>query len=344
MLTLLFVLCCVQAPSVFAGIVHALREAPADGETEESDDDLDTARAAHDGARRLGVDTFTQPPDLCGNSGRLKLCFAAQLFRATPTAGLPSVGESAVRAPATVSSAEEWTDGNEPLVYAAQGSDKLGSTFSEVVGKPFSADLSEDGEAAAALPCGERVAFAAYVNNVLREDASVSHLVPMDVYSGELCERMSDGVLLCALLSADGVSVPSSTPSDSSAAELSREEKLSNVRAALRAGEEAGYALSAVDAEALVDGSEDAVLAAVWAVIHKQVVSPIRTEGHPELKALRRKHEDYDSWLSLPSEEVVRRWAGYHNGGAEVDFDQNAVRVFVCCFVAVKCWRTCLHS
>jgi hypothetical protein len=311
---------------------------------EDGGDAVDTARAAHEGARGLGVETFTQPLDLCGSDDRLKLCFAAQVFGATPSAGLPAVTDACVRgAGATVSCASEWTDSNEPLVYVSQCSVDCGATFSDLSGKAFSAELGEEAEACVPLPCGERVAFATYVNNVVGGEPSVRHLVPLDVYSSDLVDRMSDGLLLGALLNVAPKQDGSGAPRELVVSEgllspeaASSEEKLRNVRAALAAGVEGGYPLSEVQAEAVVSGDEGAVLDLVWKVIHKQLVSPIRTEGRPELKALRRKHEDFDSWLCLAPEEVVRRWASFHNGwrpleesssDAEVDFTSAAVRV-----------------
>ena len=65
--------------------------------------------------------------------------------------------------------------------------------------------------------------------------------------------------------------------------------------------------------------SETAVLAAVWAVMEKDLLGSITTKGRPELKGLRRTGESFESWLMLSAEEVLVRWIDHFVPSAGVD-------------------------
>ena len=46
----------------------------------------------------------------------------------------------------------------------------------------------------------ERVGFADWLNRVLKKDKDCAHLLPLDVDTEELFDKMRDGILLCKLI------------------------------------------------------------------------------------------------------------------------------------------------
>jgi hypothetical protein len=85
----------------------------------------------------------------------------------------------------------EIVTGSEPYQPPPNESEQ----FVEVAGL---ADLTEDVFFCA--PCGEVVAFAVYLNNVLANSPVVRHLIPVDCYGGDLCDRLGSGLILGELL------------------------------------------------------------------------------------------------------------------------------------------------
>ena len=77
------------------------------GEVTPEMDAVEIGRLAHEGAVRLGVQTFTQPRDLSPGNSRLCLSFLAQLFNARTGFEDVLVSSSPVRAPATVRVSEK---------------------------------------------------------------------------------------------------------------------------------------------------------------------------------------------------------------------------------------------
>jgi hypothetical protein len=54
------------------------------------------------------------------------------------------------------------------------------------------------------------------------------------------------------------------------------------------------------------------VLALLWSLIRHHLTSSIKTKGRPELKALRRAGESFESWLSVQPEDLLLRWINHH--------------------------------
>jgi hypothetical protein len=54
------------------------------------------------------------------------------------------------------------------------------------------------------------------------------------------------------------------------------------------------------------------VLELLWSLIRHHLTSSIKTKGRPELKALRRAGESFESWLSVQPEDLLLRWINHH--------------------------------
>ncbi len=216
--------CCCQIANVACALIGKLDPSAGPDVTITADmDEIDVGRVAHEGARRLGVQTFTQPRDLSPGNSRLCLSFMAQLFRAR--SGLESlpVAVMSVRAPMTARLAAEVIPLDDPVVYvpsssasgvgdgvgAGQGGGGGGSHGGPVTGRaPVVGSWSlDEAESVEALPGGEAVAFAVYVNNVLASNEVVRHLLPLNEFGHELCERLGDGCIVRELVKTVPVTV-----------------------------------------------------------------------------------------------------------------------------------------
>ena len=187
----------------FADIVCALiakLDPSAIGEVTPDMDEIDVGRLAHEGARRLGVQTFTQPRDLSPGNSRLCLSFLAQLFSARNGFEGANVSAEPLRAPATVRVSEEVMPCHVPVVFVVDAGWSAGSGGSNGDARGSFRWSGEEREEVGALPAGEAVAFAVYVNNVLGDNAAVSHILPLNEFGGDLCERLADGLIVDELV------------------------------------------------------------------------------------------------------------------------------------------------
>ena len=50
----------------------------------------------------------------------------------------------------------------------------------------------------------------------------------------------------------------------------------------------------------------------LWLLIRHHLVSNIKTKGRPELKALRRAGESFETWLAVTPEDLLLRWINHH--------------------------------
>jgi hypothetical protein len=210
---------------------------------------VDVSRIAHAEAHGLGVVTFTHPADLCCGSLRLVVAFAAQIFDAK--SGFESVEIQPLRANGVKVLEPEVLLSNEPWMSAvALGVGDGGSSGWQ--DKTASACI--EAEEVEALPCGERVAFARYINNVLEGDPVVADLVPLDVYSGEMFERVRDGRIVFELATLLDAASSSDGLLGLKGEGLSDEERRSNVEKALAAAALEGCEVSQICVDDIVAG------------------------------------------------------------------------------------------
>ena len=245
------------------------------GEVTPEMDEIDVGRLAHEGAVRLGVQTFTQPRDLSPGNSRLCLSFLAQLFNARTGFEDVSVSSVPVRAPATVRVSEEVMPCSVPVVFVVDASAKAAvAGGTENAGSSHSW-TGEGAEEVDALPAGEAVAFAVYVNNVLGGNAAVSHLVPLNEFGSDLSERLGDGLIVGELVkvapvaNADKGDAEEETVVSSALRSLDRrlssrskdagKEKLLLLEQAIEDGISRGYDLKScrAEAEGVVEGRYD---------------------------------------------------------------------------------------
>jgi hypothetical protein len=156
----------------------------------------------------------------------------------------------------------------------------------------------------------EITAFATFINNVLTGNEGVAKLLPLDVLSNDLFERIGDGYLLAELLnvSSGTTLVPQSSLHKTAWSHgLSLNRKTENIKAVLSVAAANKYDTSVSEAVAIVCGSVKPVLRLLWSIVQRYLMGKI-TPRHSSVQFLRNPNESYRVWSKLTSEELLLRW------------------------------------
>jgi hypothetical protein len=156
-------------------------------------DELVVAEAVLAETELLGVTRYLEPNDVL-QSTRLCYCLLGELFNVRSGLSAPVNMRQRLSLP-TVSESIDVMEGNPPVSVQAEGR----AGYPEVMNRQYVAEEVEVAEVAA-LPAGEMVAFARYVNAALAGNVAVAEYLPLDVYGDNLVGHLRDGIVLSELL------------------------------------------------------------------------------------------------------------------------------------------------
>jgi hypothetical protein len=164
--------------------------------------------------------------------------------------------------------------------------------------------------------------FAGLINETLKHDETVAHLLPLDPTSRDVFDKQADGLILLSLLEC---AVPGCLEGQkvSYGSDLSVFKRNENLNLLLRLAAEEGLHLINIGSNDLSAGKETAVLSLLWQLYRLQLVTNITVKHCPELVVLLRNDETLEQFLMYSAETILLRWMRYH-------FESDGDNVFPC--------------
>jgi len=158
----------------------------------------------------------------------------------------------------------------------------------------------------------EQAAFSDWINNNLRHDKDVGHLLPLNDSGSDLYTSMDDGILLCKMINL-------ASPDTIDERVINKAEKLSifkqheNLTLAINSGKAIGCVVVGIDSHSLnsVQGKKWLVLGLVWQLIKMYLFKQITISNVPGLVNLLQAGEELADLMKLSPEQILLRWVNH---------------------------------
>jgi len=162
----------------------------------------------------------------------------------------------------------------------------------------------------------EMSAFAEHLNQTLKDDKDLKHLLPVETKGTDLCKKVYDGLLLSKFIN---VAVPQTIDERAlnkpkGAGKLSLFQVNENQNLCIEAAKSIGVITTNIGAQELTNGDKypHLVLGMVWQLVKIQLLNNISLKNHPELIRLLEEGETLEDLMKLTPEQLLLRWFNYH--------------------------------
>jgi len=162
----------------------------------------------------------------------------------------------------------------------------------------------------------EMDAFSEHLNQCLKDDKDLKHLLPIDFKTPDLCRKVYDGLLLSKFIN---IAVPGTIDERAlnkpkGGAKLSLFQVNENQNLCIEAAKSIGVITTNVGAAELTTGEKHphVVLGLVWQLVKIQLLNSISLKNHPELIRLLEEGETLEDLMKLTPEQLLLRWFNYH--------------------------------
>jgi hypothetical protein len=156
----------------------------------------------------------------------------------------------------------------------------------------------------------EKFAFADWINDALRKDPDLKHLLPLNVHDDSLFKSVHDGILMCKLIND---AVPGTVDERAiNKTKLNAFRIGENQTLVLNSSRSIGCNVINISSVDLMDGINHLVLGLIWQIIRIGLLSKINLKNHPELYRLLEPGETIEDLLRLPADQLLLRWVNYH--------------------------------
>ncbi|KAI9164315.1 fimbrin [Blastocladiella emersonii ATCC 22665] len=157
----------------------------------------------------------------------------------------------------------------------------------------------------------EQAQFVNHINAALARDPHVGDRVPIDPHGMAVFDECRDGLVLAKLINH---AVPDTI--DERALNVGKRlnpfKMTENGNVVINSAKAIGCSVVNVGAQDLIDGVEYLILGLIWQIIKIGLLSRIDIKLHPELYRLLEDGESLESFLALPADQILLRWANYH--------------------------------
>merc|ERR1719431_2068062 len=158
----------------------------------------------------------------------------------------------------------------------------------------------------------EQAAFSDWINNNLRNDKDVAHLLPLNEAGSDIYEKMDDGILLCKMINL-------AAPDTIDERVINKGKKVSifkqheNLTLAINSAKAIGCVVIGIDSHTLnsSQGKKYLVLGMVWQLIKMYLFKQITITQVPGLINLLMDGEDIADLMKLSPEQLLVRWVNY---------------------------------
>ncbi|XP_045176272.2 plastin-2-like [Mercenaria mercenaria] len=164
----------------------------------------------------------------------------------------------------------------------------------------------------------ERIAFASWINRNLEDDEDCKPYLPIDPDTGDLFQKVKDGILLCKLIN-------QSVPDTIDERTINKTNlklvylRLENHNLCLNSARSIGCNVVNIGHADLDAGTPHLVLGLLWQIIRIGLLSEINLQAHPGLVLLLEEGETIDDLMKLSPEEILIRWVNYHLRNAQAN-------------------------
>lgn len=166
----------------------------------------------------------------------------------------------------------------------------------------------------------EMSAFAEHLNFVMEDDGDCKYLLPINPDGVDLCDKVSDGILLCKFINKavpdtiDERAINFPRPGKN----LSKFQINENHLLAINAAKAIGVQTTNLGGSELQEGMAHPhlVLGIVWQLVKIQLLNSINLKNFPELVALLEDGETLEDLMKLPPDQLLLRWFNYHLAAA----------------------------
>lgn len=162
----------------------------------------------------------------------------------------------------------------------------------------------------------EMSAFAEHLNQSLKDDKDLKHLLPIETKGTDLCRKVYDGLLLSKFIN---IAIPNTIDERAlnkvkGAAKMSLFQVNENQNLCIEAAKSIGVITTNVGAQELTNGEKfpHLVLGMVWQLVKIQLLNSISLKNHPELIRLLEEGETLEDLMKLTPEQLLLRWFNYH--------------------------------
>jgi len=160
-------------------------------------------------------------------------------------------------------------------------------------------------------------AFSEHLNQSLKDDPDLKHLLPIETKGLDLCKKVKDGLLIAKFINVavpDTIDPRALNKVGAGKKELTLFQINENQSLAIAAAKSIGVITTNVGAAEMTDGTKypHLVLGMVWQLVKIQLLNSISLKDHPELIRLLEDGEELSDLLKLTPEQLLLRWVNYH--------------------------------
>ncbi|EFC46337.1 predicted protein [Naegleria gruberi] len=151
--------------------------------------------------------------------------------------------------------------------------------------------------------------FSEYISNELREDKDVKSKLP--IHSEALFDKLKDGIIFCKLIN---IASPQTIDERviNMKGNLNPWQLNENLELAINSAAGIGCKTVNITRTSIQEGLPHIVLGLLWQVLKRCLTKDISIKHHPELVLLLKEGESLESFIKLPTEEILMRWVNYH--------------------------------
>jgi len=188
---------------------------------------------------------------------------------------------------------------------------KGSKAFGDVFVKNANVNIIKSEHATHAFSDEEKESFVDHINDTLKGDKDLAHLLPLNPAGLGLFEAVKDGILLCKLINAtikdtiDPRAINTKQP-------LNAFKITENHNLALNSAKAIGCTVINIGPSDLSAGKVHLVLGLIWQIIRIGLLASINLKNHPYLIRLLEPGETLEDLLKLPPDQILLRWFNYH--------------------------------
>jgi hypothetical protein len=183
--------------------------------------------------------------------------------------------------------------------------------FGDVFVKNANVNIVQSAHASHSFSDEEKVSFVEHINQVLKGDPDVKHLLPINPDDMGIFKAVRDGILLCKLINS-AVKGTIDERALNKGTNLNAFKITENQNLCINSAKAIGCQVINIGAADLSEGKVHLVLGLIWQIIRIGLLSAINLANHPYLIRLLEPGETLEDLLKLSPEQILLRWFNYH--------------------------------
>ncbi|KAJ1551242.1 hypothetical protein HK096_002287 [Nowakowskiella sp. JEL0078] len=158
----------------------------------------------------------------------------------------------------------------------------------------------------------EKESFVNHINQQLNGDKDLKVHLPMDSRTMQIFTEVKDGLILAKLINDSVPGTIDERALNTGTKKLSPFQMHENNNVVINSAKAIGCSVVNIGASDLIEGREHLILGLIWQIIKIGLSSKVDIKVHPELFRLLEDGETLETFLRLPTEQILLRWFNYH--------------------------------